>query len=135
MPQVGRAVAGLLSLPVEGGTPCLSDYKTEYVYISSFFVSQREMLASVQRVTGTRNADWNISYRPAEQTVKEARAQLAKGEWSLPVLVNVLYGGNFVKESGNDYVVTKGTSNKALGLPKESLDEATQAAVKRVEAL
>lgn len=132
MPQVGRAVASLLSLPVSGTSPCLSDYKNKHVYISSFYISQREMLSSVQRVTGTEDGNWKISHRNAEQTVKEGFERMAKGDWM--GFVDVLYGNNFVKESGNDYVITKGTANKALGLPEERLDEVTKEAVKEAEA-
>ena len=68
-PQCGRAVANLLSLKIlpddddddddaDNGSACfLSRYRNQSVYISSFNVSQREMLDSVMRVTGTTVRD------------------------------------------------------------------------------
>ena len=57
--NAGRGVAGVLALPVtsEKGEPSLSDYKNGYLYVSSFNVSQRDLLKSVQRGTGTRGSD------------------------------------------------------------------------------
>lgn len=67
LPQCGRAVARLLGLkilPDDGGdrTPCLSHYRNRFVYVSSFKISQREMLDSILRVTGTEMRDWKISH-------------------------------------------------------------------------
>ncbi|KAI9787834.1 MAG: hypothetical protein M1816_007401 [Peltula sp. TS41687] len=132
MPQVGRAVASLLSLPVSGSSPSLSDYKNKFVYIESFFISQHEMLASVQRVTGTSPDDWNVSYRPAAEAVKEGNEKCQKGDFM--GAVDILYGTNFMPGKGGDYAVTKGTANGILGLPKEDLDDATKVAVQQAEA-
>lgn len=129
MPQVGRAVAGLLSLPVSGSSPCLSDYKNNFVYIKSFFISQNEMLASVQRVTGTSPEDWKVTYRDAAQAVKEGYERFNNGDFM--GAIDILYGTNFLPGKGGDYAVTKGTANEALGLPEEALDEATERAVDR----
>ena len=53
----GRAVAGLLSLPIiadgVAGSVALEKWKNEGVYISSFLVSQRDILDSLHRVLGT----------------------------------------------------------------------------------
>ena len=136
MSQVGRAVASLLSLPGSGSgsgsEPSLSDYKNKFLYISSFFVSQHDMLASVQHVTGTSSADWKVSYRSGPAAVEEGYIGFQKGDFRKAV--DIIYGTNFLPGKGGDYPVTKETANKALGLPEESLDEVTMAVVKQVEA-
>lgn len=67
MPMVGRAVATLLSLKISPGHDhgrkgaSLEDFKNKAVYVSSFTVSQRDMLESVLRVTATKLEDWKIT--------------------------------------------------------------------------
>ena len=56
-PQVGRAVAALLSLPIEsedGSEKCLARYGNRQIYVDSSAVSQADMLKSVLRVTETK---------------------------------------------------------------------------------
>ena len=49
MSTTALAIARLLSLPIaSNGGPALSDYGNKFVYISSFRVSQRDILDSVQ---------------------------------------------------------------------------------------
>ena len=73
-PQVGRAVASLLSLPIkpEGGDEnrCLDHFKNKHIYIASFTVSQKDMLDSCLRVTGTKIEDWKITKEPSVDRYK-----------------------------------------------------------------
>lgn len=126
-PRVGYAVAKLLSLPVSGSSPSLQDFKNKHVYVSSFYLSQREMLDAVQRNTGTTDRDWEITSEPAVPALNNALEELDKGNFlAMPVVV---YAGNFVPNGGNDFVLTKQTLNKLLGFPEEDLDEATKRAI------
>ena len=125
--QVGRAVAALLSLPVTGSSPCLSDWSNKFFYIESFFLSQNDILASLKRVTGTKDSDWKVSYRNGFEAVAEGNKQLAKGNFRGGI--DVIYGTVFLPGKGGDYSQTKGTANKALGLPVEDLDEVTSKVV------
>ena len=126
--QVGRAVAKLLSLPITAGdsSPSLSDYKNGYLYISSFLTTQREILSSVQRVTGTTDKDWTISKQPVQEVIAEGWQSFnATGQ---PIsLIPVMYGVYFSAGQGGNY--EHKTANKALGLPVEDLDEATRDAL------
>ncbi|KAJ2957123.1 hypothetical protein NQZ79_g7133 [Umbelopsis isabellina] len=136
LPQVGRAVANLLSLKVlpdneEDTSPCLSNYKNKFIYISSFCISQRDMLDSVMRVTNTTDQDWKISYRPIQEVYKEGVEKFQTGDFS--GMIDVLYGRNFFKDKAGSYELTKGLDNEKLGLPKEDLDQFTKAAVEAVE--
>jgi hypothetical protein len=63
-PQLGRAVAALLSLPIkpEAGSAeaCLEKFRNTMVYVKSFTVSQKDMFESALRVTGTKSEEWEI---------------------------------------------------------------------------
>jgi hypothetical protein len=56
----GDAVAGIVALPVE---ELEAKWKNKSFFVSSFRVSQREMLNSVHRVLGTSDKDWTIRVR------------------------------------------------------------------------
>jgi hypothetical protein len=135
-PQVGRAVAALLSLKIapdeegdEGVT--LSRYKNKSAYISSFLASQKDMLESVLRVTGTELKDWKVTKTPVKAIYQEGLKQFQSGD--RVGFGKLLYSRSFFPESSGDYGAIKGLDNDVLGLPKEDLDEATRAAVKIAE--
>ena len=121
--QVGRATAAVLALPIDE----LSAYRNRMVYISSFAVSQKEMFESLKRVTGTSDSDWNISSEPAKQRYKDACASLEKGERI--AFGRKLYTRFFYEDAGL-FEKSRGLDNDKLGLPEESLDDATAHAVK-----
>ncbi|KAJ5717978.1 NAD(P)-binding protein [Penicillium malachiteum] len=130
--QCGRALAALLSLPESGASPSIADYVNDEVRIYSFRVSQRDMLDSLHRVLGTTDADWEITYESAAQRIKGGAAEMAQG--SILGFGKVLYGGVFLASNElSDFANTMSTSNDALGLPTEELDEATKRTVEMVE--
>jgi hypothetical protein len=122
------SIVRLLALPITSSSgPSLSDYGNRLVYVSSFRTSQREILDSVQRVTGTSDSDWTITNRDAQEYIEEGAAKVANGDiWGM---VNVLYGSVMKGDLGGDYESTRGLSNTALDLPKEDLDESVRAAL------
>lgn len=124
--RVGFAVTKLLSLPIVGELS-LQDFKNKNVYISSFYLSQREMLDAVQRNTGTTDDDWEITSESVEQVIEKAYEEFKRGDFR--ALVKMIYGGNFIPNGGNDYILTKETLNKKLGFLDEDLDEATKRAI------
>ena len=83
-PQVGRAVAALLSLPVkpEGGESerSLEHFKNGHIYVGSFTVSQKDMLDSCLRVTGTNIEDWSISKEPSFDRWKNGLEAMKQGD-------------------------------------------------------
>ena len=126
----GRAVAGLLSLPVaadgtEGGV-ALEKWKNNGVYISSFLISQRDILDSLHRVLGTRDTDWTIRYDDVEKRFGDGMREL--GEGKMLGFAKALYAGVWRSE-GADYECNGGLNNGALGMEKEDLDRATKRAV------
>ncbi|KAI1802336.1 NAD(P)-binding protein [Daldinia bambusicola] len=134
LPQVGRAVAKLLSLPVEPekeGAPSLSSYKNKFVYVSSFRLSQKDMFAAVLRVTGTKESDWKIEYEESDKRFQDARRRLFDGDTL--AYRQLLYSRVF-RDGCNDFEGKYGSvANDVLGLPKEDLDEATRNAIDSAE--
>ena len=132
-PQVGRAVAGLLSLPIhpegQDQSRCLDRFRNSVVYVSSFTVSQKDILDSVLRVTQTGLEDWKVSKEPVKERYTEGMEVMQKGDRM--GFVRMMYSRVFYPDDCGDFEKTKGTINDLLGLPKEDLDEATEAAIQR----
>jgi hypothetical protein len=131
-PQVGRAVANLLSLKVlqddsNDKSPCLSQFREKLVYISSFNINQREMLDSVLRVTGAKEEDWQVNYQNTRERWEAGVADLKKGDRT--GFVRALYTRDFYPDGSGDFETKHGLDNEALGLPKEELDEVTKVAI------
>lgn len=132
-PQVGRAVAGLLSLPIrpEGGNKdaCLEHFRNTNVYVGSFTVSQKDMLDSALRVIGTKIEDWKITKEPAQQRYKEGLEAMKGGDrMGFP---KQMYSRVFYPDNSGNHEKTRGLVNDLLGLPKEDIDEATKRAIQR----
>ncbi|KAI0158622.1 hypothetical protein BJ166DRAFT_498682 [Pestalotiopsis sp. NC0098] len=131
-PQVGRAVAALLSLPIhtEGDKKdCLDNFRNQVVYVNSFRVSQKDMLESALRVTGTKKSDWTITKEPAEQRYSDGLKEIKEG--ARIGFAKMMYTRVFFADGCGDFEATKGTINNVLGLPKEDIDTATKAAIER----
>lgn len=134
--QCGRAVAKLLALKVlpenaNDKSPCLAHYRNGSVYISSFKVSQRDILDSVMRVTGTTLNDWKIEQEPSTSRYKARVEAFQKGDFA--GFTKALYSKVFYQDGSGDYEVSKGLQNDILGLPKEDLDEHTRIAVQTAQ--
>lgn len=135
-PQCGRAVANLLSLKElpddESDTsPTLSQFQDRAIYISSFRVTQRDMLESVKLVTGTTDADWSISWESSAQRWEEGVAEVKKGNFG--AFTKMLYNQMFFPSADGDYKSRRELDNSVLGLPVEDLDEASVVAVRMGE--
>jgi hypothetical protein len=130
--QCGRGVAALLGLPESGPSPSLADYKDKSVLINSFRVSQRDMLDSVNRVLGTKDADWDISYETTAKRIQDGLQEMKNGVFT--GYAKMLYARVFAPSNPNSDFASERTDNKALGLPVEDLDEATKRAVEMVKS-
>lgn len=134
--QCGRAVARLLSLKElpddEFDTSItLSRWKNKAVYTSSFLVSQRDMLDSVNRVMNRTDADWTIEYEPAKERLERGLAMLKGG--NMIGRGTAMYARTFYASGEGNTEERYGLANEALGLPNEDLDEATKKALQLVE--
>jgi hypothetical protein len=132
--QCGRTIASLLSLPLfpedeedAAKTVTLSRFFGRTIAVSSFRVSQRDMLASVQRVTGTTDADWKIVTQNAEERYAEGVKEMEQG--NMLGFFKSMYARVFYP----DGVGLLETDNEALGLPVEDLDEATKVVLDMVK--
>jgi len=130
--QCGRALAGLLSLkelPDDSNdrSPTVSQWRNKPLYISSFRVSQREMLDNVHRLTGSNDAEWEIDYEPSAERLKNGKAEMERGiRTGFP---KALYARVFFPNGNGDFESGRGLANSLIGLPKEDLDEATKRAL------
>lgn len=130
--QCGRALATLLSLPESGTEPAVVErWKNKALYVASFRVSQRDMLNSIHRVTGTADKDWEIKYESTAERYKNGNEELKKG--SMVGFAKALYARVFFPNGDGDFESSRGLANELLGLPKEDLDEATKRTVEMVE--
>ena len=130
-PQVGRAVAALLSLPVksEGAKrqACLENFKNQIVYVNSFNVSQKDMLESALRVTDTKEADWTITKEPSKDRCENGLKEIQEG--MRVGFAKMMYTRVFYPDGCGD--VSDKTINHLLDLPEEDIDEATKRAIER----
>ena len=132
-PQVGRAVASLLSLPIKAekvGEPSLEQFRNGHVYIESFTLTQNEMFDSVLCVTGTQKSDWNISHESAEEAHKAGWEQFQSGDQT--GLGKWLYGRVFGKDGVANHAKNRQLANETLKLPEEDLDQCTKIVVDTV---
>ncbi|KAH8590809.1 hypothetical protein B0O99DRAFT_663916 [Bisporella sp. PMI_857] len=135
-PQVGRAVAALLSLPIAPEGPnkeaFLNNFKNKVVYINSFTVSQKDMLDSVLRVTGTKEGDWRVSKELSRERHTKGIQEMQEGKRI--GFMKMMYARVFYPDDCGDFEHKKGTLNGLLNLPTEDIDEATKAAMERSKA-
>ncbi|KEY73012.1 hypothetical protein S7711_04675 [Stachybotrys chartarum IBT 7711] len=134
-PQVGRAVAALLSLPVSAQSSnaeaSLENYKNKMIYIKSFTVSQRDMLESAFRVTGTKEEDWTITKEPAQERYANGVKEFKEGNRA--GFIKFMYTRIFYPDGSGDTEHSKGTLNEVLGLPEEDIDKATMVTLERAK--
>ena len=132
-PQVGRAVARLLSLPIhaEGQDKdlCLDRFKSSQVYVSSFTLNQKDMLDSVLRVTQTGLEDWKVTKESVKERYTGGIEAMQKGDRM--GFARMMYSRVFFPDDCGNFEKTRGTINDLLDLPKENLDDATKAAIQR----
>jgi hypothetical protein len=132
-PQVARATAALVSLPVlaedeNDARKTLSSFRDKFAHIASFRINQKDMFASVLRVTGTKQSDWSVSYEPTKERFEKARVAMLAGDRI--AFGRMLYAKCFFPGENNMCNFDKcGLDNEALGLPEESLDEFTRVGI------
>lgn len=135
--QCARAVARLLSLkelPEDDNDkePTLSAWRNKPLYTSSFLVSQRDMLDSMNRVLGLSDADWTIEHEAATDRYDRGREMLKQGNHLGFVLA--MYVRAFYPSGEGNFEERYGLANEALALPEEDLDEATKRAIDMTDA-
>ncbi|KAL8786533.1 MAG: hypothetical protein Q9195_008164 [Heterodermia aff. obscurata] len=108
---IGLAVARLLRVPHYAAS------SNRYIYISSFTVTQNEILAALEKATG---GTWTREYRGTQET---RRSALQRAEGGDPQAVEEnLTACHYSEIEGMDYEDEE-LWNKRLGLPVEDMDE------------
>ncbi|KAK2000978.1 NAD(P)-binding protein [Colletotrichum falcatum] len=125
--NVARGTAGLLSLPeaeLEAG------FRNRPAYLASFRITQRELLDSVLRATGTGEGDWRIEVVDAAAAVADAEAKAEKGD--MGAMIAGFYVNHMREDWGGDYSAKVGDLGK-LGIAEENLDEVVKRVVQEIE--
>jgi hypothetical protein len=135
--QCGRALAALLSLkelPKDESDkgPTVARWANKPLYITSWKLSQRDMLDSVQRVLGDTDAEWEIGYEKTDERYKKGVEAMKGGD--IGGFQRAMYARVFFPNGGGDFETSKGIANEAIGLPKEELDEQMKMVVEKVES-
>jgi len=130
--QCGRAVAALLSLKVlpddeNDKSPTLSQFRNNFMYLSSFNVSQKDVFASILRVTGAKESDWSVSYQNTKERYDEGFKMLKEG--NRQGFAQLMYTRIFYPTDEGNYEKRGLLNNDLLGLPKEDFDDCTKRAV------
>lgn len=141
-PQSGRAVANLLALPVHHdphqqdgdgkSAAALSDFKNKFVHINSFQVTQKDMFASVLRVTGTQESDWKISYEDSRERYQGGMKEFQAGNFN--GFARCMYTRMFYPDGSGILAPGEVLHNNVLGLSEEDVDEYTKIALEQSKA-
>lgn len=127
----GKAVAALLSSPKSATTGAsLDKYANSHVYVSDLYVSQHDILASIQRAMGTTDADWTVTYSPLRAVIERGKKMFADGDFS--GMLFWLYGLMFEKGAGQ--YEGRHVANEDLGVPPADLDALSRAVVEKKRA-
>ncbi|KAI0967626.1 hypothetical protein F4678DRAFT_482955 [Xylaria arbuscula] len=111
--RVGETLAALFALP----DAQLSQYRNKFVYCSSFYVSQKDFLASAMRATGTTEKDWTITNVSTDNILQNSRKPGADPSARMMLLFPLIFKEGY----GGDYNA-KVVDHEKLGLGAEDLD-------------
>ncbi|KAF4959545.1 hypothetical protein FGADI_1612 [Fusarium gaditjirri] len=133
--QFGCAAAAIASLKEfpdseEDETPTIAKFCNKPVYLSSFYVSQKDILRSLQRITNTTDADWEIKYESSADRIENGKAIGKSG--NILGLVQAYY--SFIFSQGGQELNTQDTlHDELLELPEEDLDKVVKDCVEKAE--
>lgn len=135
--QTAKCVAELLSLKTlpddeKDSSLTLSNYRNDYINVSSFTITQRDMFESVKRVTGTSDADWTIHSVPVKGFYELNRETFQKTHQRV-YFGYMLYSRSFFPDNPCLLESRHELVNGKFGLPKEDLDDSTREAVRMAE--
>lgn len=103
------------------------------VYVNSFTVSQKDMLDSAFRVTGTKEKEWSITKEQSHDRYSSGMEEIKQGKRI--GFAKMLYTRVFFPDGSGDTEHNKGLVNDMLGLPTENIDEATERAIERSKSV
>lgn len=127
--QVGRGMAALLSLPVTSSNSraSLEHYTNNFVYISSFLLTQKRLFEAVKQATDTSDAEWSIRESSIDQRISTAKDKFAQGD--VYIGLDLMYCYYIGEGMGGDYEAKAQEDRKVLGIEEEDLVEVVRATV------
>ncbi|KAF4340816.1 oxidoreductase like [Fusarium beomiforme] len=133
--QFGRAAAALASLKEfpddeNDKSPTIAQFQNKPIYLSSFYVSQKDIFRSLQRVTNTTDKDWDIKYESSADRIESGKAMGRSG--NILGFAQAYYSFIFSPE-GQKLKTQDKLHNDLLGLPEEDLDEVVKACVEEAK--
>lgn len=121
--QTAKGVAALLSLPENE----LKKYKNRPVYISSFQTTQREILESAIRATGTKESDWDVEEVEADKAIEESKKEVAAGNWM--AMIKEFYITHMIEGKGGNFQAKAEKDAAVLGMKEENFDDVIKTCV------
>jgi hypothetical protein len=111
--KIGLALIASLQKPTET--------KNQYIYVSSFDISQKDILAEFEKITGEK---WTTKQVQSGDLIDSGRGKLQKGDFSgiADLIKGVAFG-----PLGDLRAADGGLWNERLGLKNESLEETLKA--------
>ncbi|KAL3481320.1 hypothetical protein BJX99DRAFT_253622 [Aspergillus californicus] len=109
LPTIAKALVAILDHPEET--------QNQYVFLSSFNVSQRDILDVVERVDGQK---WTVKDVTSDELIANGQRRLAEGDFA--GIVDLTRGGAFGKRALGDES-RHGFWNDRLGLAKEYIEQ------------
>ena len=131
--RIGLSVAKMLSLPISDSSnprASLQHYANNFLYVSSYCVTQTQLLQAIQKARNESDADWKISReKTVQQWIQQCEAGVKAGNMQLGMgLVVCRYIGEGL---GGNYEDKAKADAKVLELPEEeSFEEAVKRALK-----
>ena len=123
-PTIGLAVARVLALPAQTAN--------RSVYLSSFETSQRDVLAAVQKATGTTPQDWAVENVDADEEIAKYTRQREEATEMGPRMMAIgrlALASNMKPEFGQNFKELGLLENEMLGIPKESMEDVVREVV------
>jgi uncharacterized protein YbjT (DUF2867 family) len=100
-----------------------TDSKNQYVYISGFQTSQKQILEAAEKITGEK---WTVNNVTVKELVEDGHAKIQKGDYS--GILNLIQASTFEAKDQLGNFEFEGLWNEKLGLPKGDLEKSIRAA-------
>jgi len=115
--SIGLAVKNAMLIPDKTAN--------KYLYVDSWTLSQNDILASLEKATGTK---WDATHVDAEEQKNEGFAKMASGDFS--GAMSLIRYINTIEGHGGNYATYNESANESLSLPKLDLDKVIAGIVK-----
>ncbi|GMG11283.1 unnamed protein product [Aspergillus oryzae] len=119
---IAISLARFFSMPDE----FIRQHQNDWIYFSSFLVSQRDVFESAKRMTGTTEADWEVVCVNSKVAALEAKNCMEDGDHM--AVFSLLFALTFQEGFGSDFS-DRVIDYAAMGLSPPTLDTAVKGLV------